>query len=95
MNTHQTLYKNEKRAVELTIRDHNNASYAPSAATAVIKDSDGDTITSQNCMINENRIYIYIITNVTQTPGKYFIHWTIRKDMYTFKHKTEVLVLES
>lgn len=95
MNTSQTLYKNEKRAVEITIRDHNDLAYSPSAATVEIKNSAGTTIDSQICMMVENRIYCYITTTITQTPGRYFIHWTIRKDMYTFKHKTEVLVLES
>lgn len=94
MNSSQTLYKDEKRAIEITIRDHNDIAYSPSAAYVEINNSEGTTINEQNCMIIENRIYCYIAVGITQTPGRYFIHWTIRKDMYIFKHKTEVLVLE-
>jgi len=94
MNSSQTLYEGEKRAVEITIRDHDDLAYSPSAASVEIKNSEETIIDSQDCMIVENRVYCYITTNITQTPGRYFIHWTIRKDMYIFKHKTDVLILE-
>jgi len=95
LNTHQTLYKDEKRAIEITVRDHNDIAYSPSAAYIEVKNSKDELIDSQTCMIIENRVYCYIAINITQIPGRYFVHWTIRKDMYTFKHKTEILVLES
>jgi len=60
MNSSQTLYEGEKRAVEITIRANDDTAYSPSAATVEIKDSDGDTIESQDCMIVENRVYCYI-----------------------------------
>jgi hypothetical protein len=88
------MYVGEKRALEITIHDHLNQPYPPSAAVVEIFDSIGEIIDTQNCMIDENKIYVYIGTKVTGNPGEYEILWSIRRYMYKFKHKTDLLVLE-
>lgn len=99
MNTYLTVYENEQRAVELTIRDNDDVAYTPDSATYVIKDSNGTVIVaSATCMIDENKIYFMVTDTVTALPGEYDVIWTINKvsgaNTYIFHHKTKLVVEE-
>lgn len=94
MRTYQTLNKNEVRAVEITIRDRDGQSFAPSGAFAEISKDGSVVVAEQGVYIDVNKIYTVVGTTVTSTIGAYKIKWRITKGTYTFYHVTELTVVE-
>ncbi len=99
MNTYLTVYEDEQRAVELTIRDNDDVAYTPDSATYTIKDSNGVEIVAETtCMVDENKIYFMVTDTVTALPGEYEVIWKITKvsgaNTYIFHHKTKLTVEE-
>ncbi len=95
MRTYQTLFKDEVRAVELTIRDETGTLYTPSAGYSQIFDEDGNQITTQQgTYITTGKIYTIVDTNTTANIGKYKIVWSLLNYGYTYYHATELTVVE-
>jgi hypothetical protein len=100
MKTYATLYQNEIRAVELTVRDQDDADYNPTEAYAWVLNHDGDIIQTESvCMVTGNRVYALIGEGVTGIAGDYDIVWKIIKraseeTTYRFFHKTKLTVEE-
>ena len=99
MNTYLTVYENEQRAVELTIRDNDDAAYEPTSAFYSVYDSNGvEVIAESACMITENKIYFLVDDTVTAIPGEYDVKWKLTKSVnastYIFYHKTKLTVEE-
>ena len=97
--TYDTLYQDEERAVEITIRNQDDDDFIPSSAYAAIyDDDDGEVKAEQPCMSVDNKIYIMVDSTVTAIPGKYKIIWRIMKIVgsltYKFFHKTELTIKE-
>lgn len=97
--TYITFYEDEIRAVEISVRDQDDAIWTPTAAYITIVDEDGDVVVAETAaMVSSNTILGLINTTVTSTPGKYFIIWRILKtsgtSTYTFYHKTTLVVEE-
>ena len=97
--TYMTLYENEVRAVEISIRDQDDAVWYPSSAYVKIVDDDGNTVVNEvPAMVSENTILTKVDTNITSVPGKYHLIWKILKTSgsttYTFYHKTTLTVEE-
>jgi len=97
--TYMTLYENEVRAVEISIRDQDDAVWYPSSAYVKIVDDDGNTVVNEvPVMVFENTILTKVDTNITSVPGKYHLIWKILKTSgsttYTFYHKTTLTVEE-
>lgn len=94
MQTNQTLYQNEKRAVEIRLTDQDDATFEPDAAYTVVYDSSGNIVReSQSCYKESNKIYDIIGPAVTENAGDYEIIWKIEKGDYTYYHKTNLTVL--
>jgi len=95
MITYQALYKNEIRAVELTINDQDGIDFVPSAAYATIETESGETVVEeQAAMVAGNQIYTVVGIITTANIGKYRILWRILKDSYTYMHATDLEILE-
>ncbi len=97
--TYLTFYENEVRAVEISIRDKDDAVWTPSAAYAQVVDESGDVVVAETtAMVSTNTILYLVNTTTTATPGKYFIIWrilqTVGSSTYTFYHKTTLVVEE-
>ena len=89
MNTYQSFYINEIRALELTINDREGQPFCPSGATVTIKNESGSTVVSeQAAMVSTNRVRTIIGTTVTSTVGEYKVIWKIRYGSYSYYHVT-------
>lgn len=94
MQTNQTLYQNEKRAVEIRLTDQNDESFVPDAAYTTIYDSDGNVVRElQNCYQDGNSIYDIVGPTVTENVGNYEIIWKVESGDYIYYHKTNLTVL--
>ena len=94
MQTTQTMYQNEIRAVEIRLTDQDDASFVPDAAYTTFYDSDGDIVRAeQACYTSSNSVYDVVGTIVTANVGDYEIIWKINQGDYTYYHKTYLTVL--
>lgn len=94
MQTTQTLYQNEIRAIQLRLTDQDELPFLPDSAYTTIYDSDGNVARDEQVIyINSNSVYDVVGTVVTGTVGDYEIIWKIVKDNYTYYHKTKLTVL--
>lgn len=94
MQTTQTLYQNEIRAVQLRLTDQDDASFQPDSAYTTIYDSSGTEVRAEQAIYTDsNSVYDIIGTTVTATVGDYEIIWKIVKGSYTYYHKTNLTVL--
>lgn len=99
MKSYITLYQNEVRAIEITIRDQEELDWLPSNAYVSVRDKNGNFIINETtAMVNDNKIYFIIPTTVTSVVGVYDVLWKIIKvdgsNTYVFYHKTNVIVEE-
>ena len=95
MNTYQSFYQNEVRALELTINDQDGYSFSPSGAYTQIKTDAGvQVIEEQAAMVYDNKIRTLIGTTVTFLPGKYKVIWKIKQAGHSFYHITILEVQE-
>ena len=97
--TYITFYENEVRAVEISVRDQDDAVWTPSSAyISVIDEAETIIVAETPAMVTSNTILGLIDATVTVTPGKYYIIWRILKtsgeSTYTFYHKTTLVVEE-
>ena len=97
--TYVDMYENERRAIEISIRDQDDATWDPTAAYASVIDEDGDTVVAEAvAYVTDNLIYTIIDSTVTETPGNYQVIWRITKtsgvQTYTYYHKTVLTVKE-
>lgn len=97
--TYITFYQNEVRAVEISVRDQDDAVWTPSSAfMSVVDEAENIIVAETATMVSTNTILGLINTTVTATPGKYYIIWKILKtagnSTYTFYHKTTLVVEE-
>lgn len=94
MRTYQALNIGEIRAVEVTMNDNNGQAFIPSAAYVSVLNNAGSTVVAeQTALISSNQVYTIIGQLVTNTVGTYKIVWRIKKDGYTYKHVTDLEVL--
>ena len=66
MKSYITLYQNEIRAVEITIRDQNDLVWEPSSATFKIIDSDNNIVLAEaTAMVEDNKVYAIFPSSVS------------------------------
>ena len=95
MRTYQSLYKNERRAVEITINDEDGASFITDGASAAIYDGSGTVVVAEQAAYTDsNKIYTIVGTTTTANIGKYKIVWKLIKDTYIYYHSTDLTVQE-
>jgi hypothetical protein len=95
MRTYQSLYKDEIRAVEITVNDQDGQPFISDAASASVYDNSGEVVVAiQAAYTVTNRVYTVIGTTVTGTVGKYKIVWKLIKDAYTYYHSTDIVIEE-
>ncbi len=91
--TYQTFYKNEVRALQLTVRDQNGNAYSPSGAFVEVQDNVGETVVvEQAAQITDNTVQTLIGTATTASSGTYNVIWRILYQQYTYYHVTELEV---
>lgn len=95
MNTYQSFYVNEDRALEITIDDQDGNDFSPSAAWAQVKTDKGvQVIAEQPAMVVGNHIRTIIGTTVTATTGEYKVIWRVAYGGHTYFHITILEVQE-
>jgi hypothetical protein len=97
METHQTLYQNENRAISLTVLDKDKTAFTDmSTVTYTVENSSGTVVVTQlSATISTNTITAIISTVVTATVGDYFIVWKITdSNGYIYYHKTAIEVID-
>lgn len=100
MKTYLTIYQNEQRAIDLLIRDQDDAEYTPTNVYAKIVDSNGNTVMAETeATVSSNVATILIQADYTDTVGVYEIVWRITKTVdgpvtYTYYHKTSLTIEE-
>ena len=93
METYHSLYKNEVRAIEITIDDNDGSDFVPSAAYVQVLDEDGNTVVSeQAALVSLNTVATAIGVTVTATVGNYKIVWRILHSTHTYYHITNLEV---
>ena len=93
MRTYQTLYKNEIRAVEITINDQDGQPFLSDNAYTTIKDSNNTVVVAeQAAYTTENKVYTIVGTVTTGTIGKYKIIGKLIKDDYIYYLTTELQI---
>lgn len=94
--THETFWKNEVKALQITVRDEDdNSKIEPDGAVYVVYNENGtEVVTEQVASVSSNQVSCLIGTAVTATPGNYYVIWTITKGQYTYVHRTAVEVEE-
>jgi len=91
MQTYQSLYQNEIRAIELTINDQDGQDFVPSAAFFAVENESGtEVVAEQAAQIVGNTVLAIIGTLVTATIGKYRIIWRLQRTGYTYYHATDL-----
>ena len=89
MNTYQSFYQNEIRALELTIDDQDGNDFIPSAAWVEVQDSAGTAVVAeQAAMVDSGNIRTVIGVATTGTVGTYKIIWRIGYSGHTYYHVT-------
>ena len=95
METYQSFYVNEDRALEITIDDQDGNDFSPSAAwTQVITDSNSLIISEQPALVSGNQIRTLIGQTVTATPGEYKVIWRLAYNGHTYYHITILEIQE-
>jgi hypothetical protein len=99
MKSYITLYQNEVRAVEITIRDEKDLIWEPDTAYFSIIDSNGTVVLDEaTAMVQDNKVFAIFPSSVSATCGSYDIIWKIEKEVnpntYVYYHKTNVVVEE-
>jgi len=95
MNTYQSFYQNEVRALELTINDQDGNDFIPSAAYAQVKTDKGvQVVAEQSAQVDSNQVRTIIGTTVTATAGEYKVIWRILYSQYIYYHTTILEVQE-
>lgn len=95
METYQSFYKGEIRALRVTIDDQDGADFAPSAAYVQIKDKNGETVVAeQAALVSSNTVSTLIGTTVTDSVGTYKVIWRILHSVHTYYHITELEIQE-
>lgn len=92
--TSQTIYQNERKYLELTVRSADGFSFSPSAASIQIKDKDEEITEEYNCLISTNKIYGLVTPLTTVTTGRYKIIWKLESGNAIYYHKTILTVIE-
>ena len=93
MKTYLTFYEKEIRAVELLVRDQVDAPFTVDAATAKVIDKHDTVVVAETvAMAVGNSVTFLIGLAVTSVPGTYDIIWKLTKGIYTFYHKTRLVV---
>ena len=93
--TYQSLYKNERRAVQIEIDDQYGNGFSPSAAYTSVEDKNGNVIIpEQVALVAGNVIRTLIGTSVTSTVGEYRLIWKILQGNYIYYHLTIIEVQE-
>jgi len=91
--TYQTFYKNEVRALQITVRDQVGTPFAPSGAYVEVQDNVGQTVVAeQAAQITDNTVQTLIGTATTASSGTYNVIWRILYQQYTYLHVTELEV---
>lgn len=91
--TYQTFYKDEVRALQITVRDQNGNPFSPSGAYVEVQDNVGQTvIAEQPAQVTSNTVQTLIGTATTASSGTYNIIWRILYEQYTYLHVTELEV---
>jgi Ni,Fe-hydrogenase III component G len=91
--TYQTFYKNEVRALQITVRDQDGNAYSPSAAYVEVQDNVGQTVVpEQVAQVTDNTVQTLIGTATTASSGTYNVIWLILYQQYTYYHVTELEV---
>jgi len=98
--TYATIFQNEIRTLELSIRNEDETRFIPTSASVYVTDLDGEKV--EDCTVsigtsggvNENVITALITKNTSQIPAEYLVYWNIVKNTNTFVHRTNLLVLE-
>lgn len=99
MKTYLTIYQGEQRAVELAIRDHDDAEYEPTNVYAKVVDESGNIVQEEaSALLVSNTASILITSATSATEGDYEIVWRIVKTSgevtYTYYHKTHLVIEE-
>jgi methionine-rich copper-binding protein CopC len=99
MKTYLTIYQGEQRAVELAIRDHNDAQYEPTNVYAKVVDESGNIVQAEADALLVSNVATLLITSTTSAnQGDYEIVWRITKTQgdvtYTYYHKTQLVIEE-
>ena len=95
MNTYQSFYVNEDRALEITINDQDGNDFAPSAAWAQVRTNTGTiVIAEQSAMVAGSSISTLIGTIVTANAGEYKVIWRVAYGGHTYYHITILEVQE-
>ena len=95
MNTYQSFYQNEDRALEIDINDQDGNDFAPSAAWAQVRTDKGVTvIAEQPAMVAGSSIRTLIGPTVTATVGEYKVIWRVAYGGHTYYHITILEVQE-
>jgi len=95
MKTYLTLYKNEKRAVELEIDDSDGQDFILGSSNSSVLDANNNVIVSEQAVYTySNKAYTIIGTATTGTIGLYKIKWKIVKGSYTYYHITNLEVID-
>lgn len=93
-NTYSTLYENEKRNIQLKIRNNDETKFLPDSATFTVFNSSTTTVETSACSIDENVITATITPLTTVNTGNYEVIWKINKNSQIFYHKTILTILE-
>jgi hypothetical protein len=95
MQTYVTLYKNEKRGIKLCIYNNDKDAFQCSEAYASVLDENSTVVRAERlCYTDNESAWDIISTDVTATPGIYFVKWRIVKDSETYHHLTKIEVVE-
>jgi hypothetical protein len=95
MQTYITIYKNEKRAIQLHMNDNDNDNYQCNSAYASVVDSNGNNIRRERpCYTDDESAWDLIETDVTGTAGIYYIIWKILNTNEVIYHSTKLEVIE-
>lgn len=95
MNTYQSFYVNEDRALQITINDQDGNPFAPSAAWAQVRTDTGTiVIAEQPAMVVGSSVNTLIGTTVTANAGEYKVIWRMAYGGHTYSHVTILTVQE-
>jgi len=91
--SYQTMYQNEQRALELTVRDQDGNELTLQSATVEVLDIDSETVVAETAaQVVGNKVSTIISTTVTAQVGLYHVVWTLNYSVYVYKHVTELEV---
>ena len=89
MNTYQSFYQNEDRALEISIDDQDGNDFSPSGAWVEVKNkADEIIISEQPAMVAGGSVRTLIGPTVTGTTGEYKVIWRLAYGGHTYYHVT-------